>query len=607
MQINHFLKYVSLCSLCYMMCSCGDGSTEKWHKERIVINNTPYQYECDSGCTDCHLTKEFDGSGANISQNNKPKTTERIRKILEDDCMRIKSKTSWDCSKDCSLCVDIDGFGDTINRHTDPCYHRLKTCREIKKIDSDYVCDDDDGKGGGGGSGGGGGGDIEDPSRGWVAFKSAGDEYNNYGFDSWRTIDYHSSNRHLFENRQGYINYVSVKDKGSTFVKVDLSIPSGLYDVIEAKAVRNRYGRVSFSDDIRDTIRVLQNKSDNLLMIFGHGEGTAEIEIWAKNRETGESACFAGNCEEADDRLMVKVFVEHVFGEFNTYTAGNVSFKPTLVQWQNGFNRILKQMVAKLYPDWITMNVSRDGWDIVNNGLLDVIYGFGVTDQHGAAFNREHRPEGGRLWQSEDNLLVSWNGEFGTAITNRSHAHFIVKDPIRTHYVLKRDYIKNNGENILYLHTVDSIVPGQYRISKYYDTGDEGELINVLKVDDKSNNSIVFRKGNITGTPLDNDYKASNNITIYYTGNTIGGFSIYSLSFATDKHSYNAHVHEFLHHEGNLGYPHVKRIELSPYSTNIMYPATSGGDQLRHRDLNFDNGDEGSQWMYIGGRMHDEE
>jgi hypothetical protein len=452
--------------------------------------------------------------------------------------------------------------------------------------------------------------DYPDRSNFWVKIDSASGSNNRFGFDPWYSISNHSDNKHLLEGQK--ISYLSVGDGDSTYIMVYVNIQTEHYDFFEIR-IANKSGKASFSKvNFSDTSRVLRNSGGGEFKIFGISSGTAELEVLARNNDMPDEVCLVGDRDAAYERLQIKVFREHTFGRFNVYRANgaNSQFRPTTDEWKSYFNSVLKQMVARLHPFWTEVKDAAPGWDDNDNGVLDVIFDkdFNMMDSISInQFNQRYN-YGGKPWNSEHYLLARSNSELTASVNNASHAHFIVRDTIRLHHVLRNNFLNEEGDYILDLNTVENIVSGgQYRISKFYDKSDKGELIRILGVDTNIN-SIKFERWDEKSSkaPLDNAYYINNNITIHHVGVLYNGFSVRSCSFASDRQNYNVHVHEFLHHDKDARYFHVDTIQRPPYSDNLMFPFTppSGqlGSRLNARKLKTHGGGEHSQWDLIPGR-----
>ncbi|MDR0306890.1 MAG: hypothetical protein LBI42_08655 [Chitinispirillales bacterium] len=295
---------------------------------------------------------------------------------------------------------------------------------------------------------------------------------------------------------------------------------------------------------------------------------------------------------------MIKVYKEHVFDEFNVYTVGNVQ-TPTASNWANGFNSILKQMVARVEPSKVNIKQSNTGWDVNNNGILDVIelYAFENEDY----FDRFKY--GDLDWQSEAVKLADVNQEIKKSGKNTSHAHFIVPGKIRTHYILTQDYRKDGvSPNVLYLHNTAGIdAHAIYRISKFFYPSSTDEEIEIIGVSNENKRVTI-------ATPLRNDYNRADYITIYsdnVRGYVESNFEldsfVTSCSYSIETNNYVLYVHEFLHHWKNGFYQHVLTLPTSvaPYSANLMRVYGSGAE-LRYRILKMHH-KEGSysQWSKI--------
>jgi len=575
--------------------------TESKLQGSVEIDNTYYMFNCDHNCNNCRITL-----GSNLAGVKQPDPSREHSTILRERCLSISNSRVNECNRACTRCVIYDGFGRELWVETAPDDPEIVKCKSGSS-----------GDGGNGGSGGTGGignncGDgtheelYTDPLRHWVEIRAASGHCNRYGFDSWREIvnDSHNS------GQQG-VSYVSVGigERFTTFIEIGIGLSINAYDRFEARII-NGTGTISFTGNTRDTAIVLAPGTLRRMQIFGHKEGTAEIEVWARNDSRGEWVCVAGDENKHGhrlyDRLLVKIYGEHTFADFNVYYVNDPTFRPTSIQWRDGFDGILRQMVARLGN--VNVRQSANGWDVNNNGRLDIIadFGFSVNDHN--KFNTNFPAN--RTWVSEDYLLADTNRVLNDIMNDRIHVHFIVPSPINLHYVVRE--IHGSGSlNILELHTMNGLegINGAiYRISKYYDPTDPGELIRIYAITDISGRNVVRFEKLDGSTILNNINFARDNITIHRddSANATGigrirGFAVLNVSFTVDNSDYNLHVHEFLHHTRNNHYPHVQNLEQHPYTLNIMKTALSNSREieLRYRRLRTDNSSTYSQWSHI--------
>jgi len=639
-KMKFLLKLIVLCSFVLLTYSCDKSALPPEKREvrqKIMIGKNIYPYTCNYTCVRCELTN-IKGQ----SKDTLKELSERFQSIINKQCENDRGNIYWLVDPQFSSCtyksrwdwwtLEIDWsdtrcyernrWGDTLaildlnSRRV--CAHYFHPVQLIADACSgtewkDWVEEGnfnmiigvvggDVDVDGGCGSGRYFENDFSAFNQDWVGFRPAN---SNYGFDSWFYLDTNSlAEAHLHEEKT---NYASLRNKSSKHIGIGVNYSTALYDHFEARIVNGGTSSLSFCKNYIDTVFQLKSGKIRMIQIFGHNEGTAEIEVWAVNTEQkGKEIRISKTNNRTVDRLVVKVYEEHNFGELNIYRVGDAKVVNQGSTWERHFNNVLKQMVARVGA--VNVKSSQDGWDQNGNGRFDLIEGLGVTDSSEARFNRNYSAN--RRWVAEGKLLAVENGVYQRVMNNEEHAHFIVPGQIREHRVVTRDYIRADDRySILYLSNADIDERAIYTISKYYDPSDIGERIRLRKTGQHNNagteHAVTFQKvnadGTVAGLLLDNDYFKNDNITVYIDGPT-AGFAFASLSIIEDINDYNAHLHEFLHHGRSKSYPHVQRYEQQLYSRNLMGTTLPIGNELRYRKLKIHGKNERySQWERIRG------
>lgn len=414
-------------------------------------------------------------------------------------------------------------------------------------------------------------------------------------------------------NRRQDESYVSIATNSSTEIDIDIYINKALYDTYEARITNESGTYVGFDVGVGTKVKALNPDIVNHVQLFTNAySGTAEVEVWAikGSGATKTEVCLAGDKTKGDiyinatDRLIVKVFTPYTFPyDFNLYLVES-SFSTDAETWKNNFNEVLKQMVAELQVSNVyvhTWTSADNYWDFNGNGTFDIVSGAGLDQGVDV-------PGGLQIFSETYSMAVQADDGCSNN-PSKVYSEFVIKGSLRTHWVLEKDYNKDDPDDslTLYLNNVDNIDILRnityFKIVEFYDSEmDEADHWEVLSVDAvnifTTPPSIKFHNSKPGAKALKKNYSASDGITIWcdvlHAGLT--DFAKYddniprSCSFCQDGNDYKLFMHEFLHQGRNNFFRHVGRSDIDnanfpPYTDNIMFNGKSTNTKLRNREL----------------------
>ena len=132
-------------------------------------------------------------------------------------------------------------------------------------------------------------------------------------------------------------------------------------------------------------------------------------------------------------------FIHKVFSNHTLYMVNGPRYLPTESEFKNDVNNVLKQAVAGL-DTTIIKRIDKMDWDINGNGVVDWPVGFALT---------QYMDLGNQVIFNELNDLLE-KEPFEFCKSNMTSATFIIKGPIRMHYILTED--AHVGDTVLTLY-----------------------------------------------------------------------------------------------------------------------------------------------------------